>query len=303
VVREALDKRRSYALAERAGVGYPRTSYPRSADDLMLAREEFPVILKPAVKVRANAFIDAKAWRADDRDELILRYREALTMVEPEAIMLQDLIPGGNENQYSYAALCLDGVPIASLAARRLRQFPIEFGRTSSLVETIEAPDVEEAARSLLCAMRFTGLVEVEFKRDPRDGELKLLDINPRAWRWMALGFRAGVDFPYLMYRQCRGDRVASQRGVAGQRWVRMTTDPLAAAIEMWHGTTSPRAYLRSIRPPIEFSLYANDDPLPAFYELAVLAKRELRLGRLVGRFFPKIVERKAKSCGPRTLL
>jgi predicted ATP-grasp superfamily ATP-dependent carboligase len=285
VVRDAVDKRRSYALAQRAGVSHPKTSYPQNVDELMRAETDFPAILKPAVKDRSNALTQAKAWKVRNRDQLIRRYREALTMMAPGAIMLQELIPGGNENQYSYAALCRDGASVASLVARRLRQYPVEFGRSSSLVETIDLPEVEDCARRLLGAMGFSGIVEVEFKRDPRDGELKLLDINPRAWRWMSLGPRVGVDFPYLLYRQCRGEPIQPLKGVAGVRWVRMATDPIAAAIEIWRGATTARTYFRSLRPPIEFSLLARDDPLPALFEIPQLIAIELRR---VGLLRPK---------------
>jgi len=286
VVRDAIDKRRAYALADRVGVEHPHTYYPQDADDLMRLDIEFPAILKPAVKERWNAFIRAKAWKVRNRDELMRRYREALPMIEAASIMVQELIPGGNDNQFSFAALCRDGVPLASLVARRLRQYPVEFGRCSSLVETLDLPEVETAACRLLAAMRFTGIVEVEFKRDPRDGNLKLLDINPRVWRWISLGHRAGVDFSYLMYWLSRGESVDPVRGVAGVRWVRMATDVLAAASGLWQGSMTLRGYLDSLHPPREFSILAADDPLPALMEIPHLIAADFRRFGLARRLW-----------------
>lgn len=277
VVTDAIDKRRCYALADRVGVNHPRTFYPRDADDLLRLDLDYPAILKPAVKTKWNAFIRAKAWKVRTRDELMRRYREALSMVDPASIMVQELIPGANHNQFSFAALCRDGVPLASLVARRLRQYPVDFGRCSSLVESIELPEVETAARQLLDAMSFTGIVEVEFKRDPRDRKLKLLDINPRVWRWMSLGYRAGVDFPYLMYRLSRCEAVEPVRGVAGVRWVRMATDVFAAARGLRDGSMTLRGYLDSLRRPLKFSIFALDDPLPALMEFPHLLAADLR--------------------------
>jgi D-aspartate ligase len=79
------------------------------------------VILKTAVKPTLNAFTIAKAWRVEDRESLLARYDEACTMVDPGVIMIQELIPGSGEEQFSYAALCLDGRPLAGLVARRTR--------------------------------------------------------------------------------------------------------------------------------------------------------------------------------------
>src|SRR5579871_2333784 len=93
VVREALDKRLSHALAVRAGVDHPQTWYPRDAEDLERLEVAFPAILKPSVKHGWNRLVRAKAWKVHDRDELVRRYREASTLVESHSIMLQDLIP------------------------------------------------------------------------------------------------------------------------------------------------------------------------------------------------------------------
>ncbi|PYT21377.1 MAG: hypothetical protein DMG57_38840 [Acidobacteria bacterium] len=62
-------------------------------------------------------------------------------------------------------------------------------------------------------AMRFTGLVEIEFKRDSRDGKFKVLDMNPRVWGWHTLCGRAGVDFPYLTWLLVRGEPVPETHG------------------------------------------------------------------------------------------
>jgi D-aspartate ligase len=173
-------------------------------------------------------------------------------------------VPGDGSSQLSFAALCVDGDVLASLTARRDRQYPMDFGRASSHVETIEDPGAERAARELLTAMRWTGMVEVEFKRDPRSGATKLLDVNPRAWGWQSLCGRAGVDFPYLLWRMACGLDVPPARSRPGVRWVRVATDVPAAVGELRAGRLSPREYLRSLRRPIEFAVFAPDDPLPA---------------------------------------
>jgi len=37
----------------------------------------------------------------------------------------------------------------------------------------------------------------LEFKKDTRDNQLKLLEINPRLWSWTKLATLCGVNFPY----------------------------------------------------------------------------------------------------------
>jgi predicted ATP-grasp superfamily ATP-dependent carboligase len=212
----------------------------------------------------------------ENREQLLARYREACELIPPELILVQELIPGGGEAQFSYAALCRDGKPIVSLTARRTRQYPIDFGYSSSFVETLDVPEIVAPSRRLLAAIRYTGLVEVEYKFDARTGLYKLLDINPRLWTWSPLGKLAGTDFPYLLWRMMMNKEVGEQTARAGVRWMRMTTDLPAAIHEMLRGRLSLGAYLRSFRSPLQFSVMAADDPLPGLLDLPLYAYKNL---------------------------
>jgi D-aspartate ligase len=276
VARWIVDKRLTYQHAENAGVPVPWSYCPRSREDAAQLDCRFPVILKPTVHQRRNAFTQAKAWRADDRETLIARYVEAAALVGEQAIVVQELIPGGGDRQFSYAALCDRGTPVASLVARRSRQFPIDFGYTSTFVETVEQPEVEQAACRVLRSLELNGLVEVEFKYDVRDGRYKLLDINARPWTWIGLGDLAGVDFPFLAWRLAQGERVAPLRGRPGVQWMHVTRDLIAAAHEIWAGVSTPADYLRSFRRPLALAAFAKDDPLPGLIELPLVAARVL---------------------------
>ena len=272
VLRWAYDKRLTYQLAADIGVDQPKTFFPKSQEELSKLDCSFPLILKPAFKRQLNRFTRDKAWRVEDRRALAVRYEEACKLVAPDVVMVQELISGGGETQFSYAALCADGRSIASVTARRTRQYPVEFGHSSSFVETFNQPAIEEPARRLLAATGYTGLVEVEFKYDERDGRCKLLDINPRVWTWQALCGRAGVDFPYLLWLLIHDGRVPELRGRPGVRWVRMSTDLPAALSEILRGRLSLRAYARSLKGPIEFASFADDDPMPGLLEVPLVA-------------------------------
>jgi D-aspartate ligase len=279
VLRSAYDKRLTYRLAAEQHVDYPSTIYPASEADLKDVACAFPAILKPATHATINRFTADKAWPVANREELLARYREARELIPPDLILVQELIPGGGESQFSYAALCCDGQPIASLTARRTRQYPIDFGYSSSLVETLDIPEIVAPSRRLLAAIRYTGLVEVEYKLDARNGRYKLLDINPRLWTWSPLGGRAGTDFPYLLWQMMTGRSVPEQTGRTGVRWVRMSTDVPAAIHEMLRGRLSLGAYLRSLRGPLEFALMALDDPLPGLLDLPLFAYKHFYNG------------------------
>jgi D-aspartate ligase len=271
VLRWAHDKRLTLQLAQEAGVESPRTFFPKNCHALAELDCEFPVILKPAVKEDFNRFTAAKAWRVDDRHSLLARYEEASLFVPRETIMVQEFIPGGGDCQLSFAALCKDGRPLASIVARRARQFPSDFGRASTFVETVDDPDVIEGSLRILAAMGTTGLVELEFKRDPQTRALKLLDINPRAWGWHTLGARAGVDFPYLLWQLVHGEPVPTTHGATGVKWRRLSWDLVTLANDLVRGRLAVREYVGSRRGPQVAAIFARDDPLPGLVEVPLL--------------------------------
>jgi len=282
----ALDKQLTYRRAETLSLGYPRSFYPRSRLELAQLDCQFPAVLKPTSRSGVNAFTQAKAWRVDNRAALIARYDQAFSLVGADGIVLQELIPGGGETQFSYAAVWDRGKPVASLVARRARQYPIHFGFTSTLVQSVDCPEVEEAGAKFLQSLDYHGIAEVEFKFDSRDRRYKILDVNARAWTWTGLGSAAGADFPYALWQVAMGEAVTSVRGRPGATWMHFSRDFVAACQEMAIGRTAPAAYLKSFRRPIVFAAFAADDPLPGLMDLPLLA------ARLVTRRLPSVARR-----------
>jgi D-aspartate ligase len=289
VLQRAYNKKLAYQLADEVGVGRPWTIYPSNRAEVEACSCQFPVILKPAYNSGFNRFTASKAWRVDTREQLLARYDEAKTLVDSSNLMIQELIPGGGESQFSYTALTREGRPLASLTARRARQFPMDFGRASTFVETIEDSASAAAGIRLLGALKYTGIAEVEFKRDPRDGKLKLLDINPRVWGWHSLCGSAGVDYPYLLWLLTIGEPIPPTKARVGTRWVRMSTDLPTAIREVLAGRLPLRAYLRTLRAPLASAIYAADDPLPGILEIPLLVY--LAGKRILGRFWDRLCE------------
>ena len=195
-------------------------------------------------------------------------------------VMIQEVIPGGGEHQLAFAATCRDGEVLGWVAARRGRQFPTDFGRFSTFVETIDHPELVRAGHRLVADLRLTGMIEIEFKEDPRDGRLKLLDVNARAWGWHAVGRAAGVDFAYLAWRAAQGDRIRRTQGRAGVRWVWLTTDLPIVGSRAAGGPVAAARLPPVLAPPIEGAIAASDDPLPLMLDAPLLAMRVLRRRR-----------------------
>jgi len=130
----AWDKRATYRLAKLLGVPIPRTWFPTTESDLADVDLRGPVVVKPAIKEHFFYATGAKAWRADGRDELAASFRRAADIVGEGEVIVQELVPGGGEQQFSYCCLFKGGRPLASMTVRRLRQHPSDFGRASTFV-------------------------------------------------------------------------------------------------------------------------------------------------------------------------
>jgi predicted ATP-grasp superfamily ATP-dependent carboligase len=278
-IQYAWDKRNTYRLAEELGIPTPRTWYPEDEAGLEEVAGDPPFTIKPSVHERFMAVTKAKAWRADDRDELRDRFIQAAALVEPGQVMIQEFVPGDGRHQFSYCAFYRDGEAIGLMVARRRRQHPPEFGRASTFVETVDVPLIEEYSRRFLDRIGYYGLVELEYKRDPRDGEYKLLDVNARTWGYHTLGQAAGVDFPYLVYADLVGEPVVPARARSGVRWVRLVTDAPTGFLEIARRNLSLRDYLRSLATAQTEAVMARDDPLPWFAELALIPYLAVKRG------------------------
>jgi D-aspartate ligase len=278
-VRWAWDKRNTYELAMELGIPVPRTWRPSSVEELETVDGDFPLALKPAIKEHFIYATKAKAWRADDRIELKRRFAEALALTGPGEVMVQELIPGDGRQQYAYCAFFKGGRAVGSMVVRRRRQHPPEFGRASTFVETIDLPQLEELSERFLRAIDYYGLVELEYKQDPRDGMYKLLDVNARTWGYHTLGGPAGVDFPAMLLADQLGETVQPRRGRPGVGWMRVVTDLPTALIEIRRGTLDMRGYLRSLGRVDEEAVFSGRDPLPGLVELALIPYLSIKRG------------------------
>jgi len=273
-LQKVCDKRLLAETAAAAGIDSPRSYRVRSAHDAESVEVQFPVVLKPAMRLQRNAFTSRKALRADSREQLTRHYRDAASLMGQDDVVVQELVPGGGEQQFSYAALWYGGAPVAEMSARRMRQFPIEFGHTSTFVEVVDNDAVKLAGRKLLSLIGFEGLVEIEFKRDTRDGSYKVLDVNPRPWSWFALCEAAGQDLPILMRNIVLGDPILPVRPRVGQVWLHLPKDSIAAALLIFQGKLGFLDYIQVFRRKPTFAAFDWDDPLPGLLELPLTAYR-----------------------------
>jgi len=212
-----------------------------------------------------------KAWRVETPQQLQELFEAASQKIKLKEILMQEIIPGDGECQVSYCVFYRDGTAHSTLCAKRLRQHPREFGRAATYVETADLPEIEEFSLRFLKAIDFYGIAEVEYKRDPRDGQYKLLDVNARAWGFHGLGLAAGVDFPYLLFADQMGYSTEPCKAKAGVGWLRLLTDIPTSLGGLLTRNLTLGSYIQSIRRARVESVFSWNDPLPSLAEFALL--------------------------------
>ena len=278
-VRWAWDKRQTYRRASELGIPTPKTFYPQSLEDLKHIDFPPPYAIKPAIKEHFIYSTRAKAWRANDARELQALCAKASQIISIDEVMVQELIPGGGKNQVSYCAFFRNGAAVGKMTVCRMRQHPLEFGRASTYVETIDSPILADLSERFLRAIDYYGLVEVEYKQDPSSGLFKLLDVNARTWGYHSLGARAGVDFSYMLHSDQLGQPVPPSIACAGVRWMRVTTDFPTAVLGCLKGEIKLGRYLSSLRDCNVEAVFSLKDPWPGLAEICLIPYLMLKKG------------------------
>ncbi len=265
-------KRFQYEAAERAGVALPVTVYPGSEEEARKAAAQmpYPAVMKPSRGAAFKALHRRPLIEASEPEQLVAAYREGAAH-EP---MLQERIPGGDDCLWTVGSyIGRDGRPLGVFCGRKLLQMPAGVG-TCRVGEAIWDEDAVDCALRLLRELGFHGISQVEFKRDPRDGVFKLMEVNARLWQWHGLAADCGVDLVAMAYRDALGERV--RPGVqtrARRRWV-------AVAGHLRESRAEGRSLgetLRPLRPPFTEPVLSLRDPMPAVHQWYGVIRRGLR--------------------------
>ena len=270
-----LDKSQTYALAEKIGIEVPRTLTVRSADDIADAALDFsfPCALKPVHSHRASRKVAAKAFVVHDARELEEQWRR-IASLGIDAIVTE-IVPGPEASYCSYYSyIDEDGSPLVHFTKRKPRQYPRGFG-WGCFHETAWEPEAAEIGLRFLQGVGLRGLGFVEFKRDLRDGRLKLIECNPRLSAATELVRLAGVDLARLAYERAAG-RGAPRFGpfTCGLReWYPL--DDTRACLSLWRGgELSLRAWATSLAPPLHLPIFDVRDPRPSAVKAVDRARR-----------------------------
>lgn len=248
IVEKIYDKIKLLELARTLDVAIPATTLFTHPDDALPEELKFPVITKGRNGLTFYKTTGKKAFLASGKEEFkkqleLLAEKEQLTNS-----FTQELIPYNGKNKtISFTAFSVNGEIKAWWIGEKVREHPLRFG-TATFARSIEKPELLEPSRKLLKALGYTGVCEIEYLQDPRNGQYKLIEINARTWLWVGLAKACGVDYAGMIYAYVNGqDYNYPDAYRIGVNWINPISDFAYSMFAMLQFKLSPFKYLGSV--------------------------------------------------------
>jgi len=194
--KHLLDKAHLADTAEKYGVLIPKTYRPVSIEEARILSTElpYPVLLKPRISNSGEGITAVSTV-----NELLT----ALGRVK-EMPVIQEYIEG---EDLELTILCVHGEPIAGSTYLSLRNTPLPYGPPVACL-SIKDDSLMNIGKDLLKKLGYHGVAHMDFRRDRRDGQPKLLDFNARIAGTNEISTVTGIDLAHLQYLITAGERV-----------------------------------------------------------------------------------------------
>jgi D-aspartate ligase len=287
IISNLINKDGLRRIAKEYNIPSPEIYYFKNRDDLLELSNElpYPLIIKPSfsafwLKDEITSIVDyhplsnpPKVVLCNDPSELMSNY-ESIEKIDSRVI-IEEVIPG-EDNRLFYACFYLDrnSVPLAYFAGQKLRILPVGFGSATYVNSVINA-ELEEISIKFIKDIGYQGLGGIEFKRDPRDEKLKLIEFNARFGLWDSLSIRCGLDIPYIAYCDALGIPIKPNLQYKQNiKWIDFERDVRAYIIYRSQGKISFSEWIRSYFGERMWSVLSFDDLLPSISSIRGLFSR-----------------------------
>jgi D-aspartate ligase len=260
-------------VAAAAGVETPATVPLLEEEAVRAVPFPRPFLLKPLDSERYSAAFSHKVVVVDDPEDGVAAWRRARSAGFD--LLAQELVPDSNERILSlFAYVGRSGKVLASVVGRKVRQGPAQFGASTVFAVEFDA-EVLDAGVRLLESVGYKGFAHVELVRDPRDGVLKLLEVNTRLPVWAGVAVSRYYDMAPVAYADLKGDEVRALPPFAEPvTWVYLAKDAVTAVRLARRGTFRPRELARPYAGPHVSAVAARDDRGPTFAQARWLVTR-----------------------------
>lgn len=265
--RKLASKQGLYELCREHGVPAPASAFPSTPEALadFASQASFPVVAKNLEAwVRRQRPAVAGTTIFGTEQELLAAAEDWGT--EP-SVILQEYIPREQAQDWIVHLYCdADSDCLVEFTGIKVRSWPPHAGMTAC-ARTVPNPPLAHAAAQFCKRIGFSGIADLDWRLDLRDGQYKLLDFNPRVGAQFRLfETAASLDVVRAMHLDLTARPVPASPQVNGRKLIVENIDPLAQLA--YRGRASGPALAGHMpgpgrKPRTELAWLAPDDPLP----------------------------------------
>lgn len=269
-----INKARLLDVALTCGTHIPATCYLITQEKAQLMH--YPLLVKGCLGLSFYKATHKKAIQVNTYEELCATLKDIRALTDD--VMIQELIPFDAQNRVvSFTCFAIHGEIKAYWMGQKIREHPVKYG-TATMSQSVMIPQVLNEARPLVKALQYNGTCEVEFMRDPRDGEWKLIEINPRTWLWVGLAKACGVDYAKMMYRFVNNkEQHYPDSYEVGLKWYNAITDFVFGIQALFKSEVSVKEYMQSLSGHKVHAIWSWNDLKPGLifpFMLFYIAKK-----------------------------
>ena len=192
----STDKYSSTEQARKAGFPCPRTFLCETDEEIRSAAGElgFPLVVKARLSTGSRRVLPVT------EPDLLMESVRRVSLFS-RSVVVQEYIPGSRERSLNFV---IDGGGdiVLSYALQKMHYLGSSI---STAVRILDPPDIMEAAAGFLRALGLQGFVSIQTKIDARDGQWKLIEVNPRFGNNARIMFRFGTNLALLCLRIAQG--------------------------------------------------------------------------------------------------
>lgn len=291
-----LNKNRLAEAAKQCRIASPEILAPTSEGSLQAIIEQLDGswMIKPTTQI--GLITGYKGEHLDGNRPLEhyqefrdkLRYRQFISAFDPlvQWPILQRFYPHARDSIISIAGYrCEDG-SMSFLSARKLLQFPQQFGVGICFEELPHHSGLEASLNGLLSKVGFHGIFEAEFIDEQSSGRHLLIDVNPRFYGQMAFEIARGVPLPSLAFYDAIGwqaPRMAHTVAAATPMVPRHFGNISLLALVLLARTLSRQISLQTVGRWFNFCFAAKGDYKDAVFERSDLGPWAVEVCRTLG--------------------
>jgi predicted ATP-grasp superfamily ATP-dependent carboligase len=233
-------------LAKGLNVPIPKTFYFSTILDTEKYDIKYPILTKGKTGLDFYKKLKRKVFFSRNKQELIKNLEFISNKIPLKDTFSQEFIPFTGKNKtISLAAFCINGEIKTFWMGVKLREHPIQFG-TATYTESIYEDDCLEHSKKLIKKLNYSGVCEIEFLKDSRDNQFKLIEINARTWLWVGHAIANGINFPLYIYNYLNDINTSYPEGYQlGLKWRNPISD-LIFSLQAFIKGKSPRIYIKT---------------------------------------------------------